>query len=72
MAQQWMRSQDTFVAALADGSEQFVAKGDLLPASHELVIRDQKGSGKLFRPLDLDDAEAGEKPAARLGAGKAS
>lgn len=55
---------DSFVAALADGSEMRVMKGEVLPDKHELVVRDQKGSGTLFRQLNLDDEElpAGPKP----------
>jgi hypothetical protein len=59
MAQQ---AQDTFVAVLDDGTERLVTKGDVLPDSHELVKRDAKGSGALFRPLDIDGED---KPAAR-------
>jgi hypothetical protein len=57
MAQRWMKAQDTFVAQLADGSQRFVSKGETLPASHELVKRDQAGDGVLFRPLDADEEE---------------
>ena len=56
MAQQ---AQDTFVAVLDDGTERLTVKGDVLPDSHELVKRDQAGSGTLFRPLNIDgEAEA--------------
>jgi hypothetical protein len=51
------QAQDTFVAVLADGTERFVAKGEVLSDKHELVVRDQKGSGTLFRPLDLGDGD---------------
>jgi hypothetical protein len=69
MAQQ---AQDTFVALLDDGSERLVAKGEVLPDSHELVKRDQKGSGTLFRPLNLegDDAPAKARPTAQAPAPK--
>lgn len=58
------QAMDSFVAALADGSEIRVMKGEVLPDKHELVLRDQKGSGTLFRALNLDDEElpAGPKP----------
>jgi hypothetical protein len=58
MAQQ---AQDTFVAVLDDGTERLVTKGEVLPDSHELVKRDAKGSGTLFRALNVDGDEA--KPA---------
>ncbi|HEY2060038.1 MAG TPA: hypothetical protein VGH57_16840 [Amycolatopsis sp.] len=64
MAQQ---AQDTFVTTLADGTERLVAKGDVLPDSHELVKRDAKGSGLLFRPLNVDGDEAPAKAAAQKG-----
>lgn len=51
MAQQAM---DTFVAVMDDGSERLVTRGEMLPDSHELVKRDAKGSGILFRPLNID------------------
>lgn len=51
MAQQAM---DTFVAVMDDGSERLVTKGEMLPDSHELVKRDSKGSGGLFRPVNID------------------
>jgi hypothetical protein len=57
MAQQ---AQDTFVAVLADGTERLVTKGEMLPDSHELVKRDAKGSGGLFKPLNIDGDEAAE------------
>ena len=53
-----MLAQDTFVAVLGDGTERFVAKGEVLPDGHELVKRDQAGSGTLFRRLDLGEEEA--------------
>ncbi len=68
MAQQ---AQDNFVAVLKDGSERFVAKGEVFPDSHELVKRDQAASGLLFRPLDLGEEEPPLKPRSR-SAGKAS
>lgn len=57
------QATDTFVGILEDGSERLVAKGEVLPDSHELVKRDAKGSGTLFRKLDLDDAPAERKRA---------
>src|SRR5262249_10151629 len=66
MAQQ---AQDTFVAVLGDATERFVAKGEVLPDRHELVLRDQAASREnpdrtpLFRPLDLDGAEKAKAPA---------
>jgi hypothetical protein len=58
-----MQAMDSFVAALKDGSEIRVMKGEVLPDKHELVIRDQKGSGTLFRALDLgEDPPAGPRP----------
>ena len=61
MAQQ---AQDTFIAVLEDGTERLVTKGEVLPDSHELVKRDVKGSGMLFRPLNVDGDED-EKPVPR-------
>lgn len=59
-----MQAQDTFVTVLNDGTERFVAKGEVLSDSHELVKRDQKGAGVLFRKLDLgDEAPAKSEPA---------
>ena len=71
MAQQ---SQDTFVAQLADGSDFLVTKGQVLADGHELVKRDQAGSGVLFRPLDLgdDDAKPPAKSPAKAEAPKAA
>lgn len=60
MAQQ---AQDTHVAVLDDGTEKLVAKGEVLPDSHELVKRDQAamkanpGRTPLFRPLNIDGDE---------------
>jgi hypothetical protein len=66
MAQQAM---DTFMAVLGDGSQRLVTKGEVFPDGHELVKRDQDGSGRLFRKLDLgEDEEAKPKPAARRAA----
>jgi hypothetical protein len=61
MAQQ---AQETFVAEMADGSSVRVAKGEVFPDSHELVKRDQSGSGSLFKKLDLGEDE---KPPAKSG-----
>lgn len=60
-----MQAQDTFVAVLDDGTERFVAKGDVLPDGHELVKRDRKGSGLLFKPLDLGDEDEAPKSTAK-------
>jgi hypothetical protein len=62
MAQQ---AQDTFVAVLGDGTERLVTKGELLPDSHELVKRDSKGSGSLFKPLNVDGDEPQGKTTAK-------
>ena len=51
------QAQDTFIAVLGDGTERFVAKGEVFPDGHELVKRDQAGTGTLFRPLDLGEDE---------------
>jgi hypothetical protein len=69
-----MQAQDTFVAVLGDGTERFVAKGEVLPDGHELVKRDQAGSGTLFRKLDLGEEEQPKpKPRAQArAAGKAA
>ena len=64
MAQRWFTATDTFVATRDDGTEEFVAKGATKPGSDELVIRDQRGTGTLFRPLDVGDED--EKPVAKL------
>lgn len=58
------QAMDSFVAALEGGGEVRVMKGEILPDKHELVRRDLKGSGTLFRKLDLEDDEppAGPKP----------
>jgi hypothetical protein len=58
------QAMDSFVAALKDGGEVRVMKGEVLPDRHELVLRDLKGSGTLFRKLDLEDEEPppGPKP----------
>jgi hypothetical protein len=53
----WFKADDTFVATRDDGTEEFVAKGDTKPENDELVIRDQDGSGTLFRPLDPGEAQ---------------
>jgi hypothetical protein len=58
------RAQDTFVGDLKDGTSVRVVKGEVLPEGHELVKRDQAGSGTLFRPLD----EGGEEPEAKPSA----
>jgi hypothetical protein len=67
MVQRWFKAEDTFVATRGDGTEEFVAKGATKPESDELVIRDQKGSGTLFRPLDLGE---NEKPPAKSAPAK--
>jgi hypothetical protein len=56
------QAMDSFIAALGDGSEIRVMKGEVLPDKHELVKRDLDGSGTLFRKLDLEeDPPAGPK-----------
>ena len=55
------QAQDTFVAQMDDGSDQLITKGQVVSDSHELVKRDRKGAGILFRDLDLGDAD--ESPA---------
>ena len=72
-----MQAQDTFSATLDDGTERFVAKGDVMPDGHELVkrdaaaSRDNPGRTPLFKPLDLgeDDPPPDPKPAAARGRG---
>lgn len=59
------QAQDTFVAMLADGSQRFVTRGEVLPDNHELVRRDRDGGGVLFRPLDLGEEEPAVKPVVR-------
>ena len=59
MAQQ---AQDTFVADLKDGTTRRITKGEVLADNHELVKRDQAGSGTLFKPLNLGEDEE-PKPA---------
>jgi hypothetical protein len=51
------QATDTFVAVLKDGSDRLVTKGEVFPNDHELVKRDAKGTGALFRDLDLGDAD---------------
>jgi hypothetical protein len=58
-----MQAQETFVADLADGTSVRVVKGEILHDRHELVKRDQAGTGMLFRPLDMGEAEPLVKPA---------
>jgi hypothetical protein len=53
----WFKAEDTFVATRSDGSEELVKEGATKPESDELVIRDQKGSGTLFRALDSGEAQ---------------
>lgn len=69
MAQQ---AQDTFVAELSDGTIRRVTKGEVLADRHELVKRDQAGSGTLFKPLDLGEDEKPAKSPARSAAKAAS
>lgn len=64
------QAQDTFIAVLGDGTERFVAKGEVFPDGHELVKRDQAGTGQLFRDLDLGEEEA-PKPKPRAPKAKA-
>ena len=67
------QAQETFIAVLDDGTERRVAKGEVLPDRHELVIRDQNGAGVLFRPLDMgEDETPPPKTAGTPRRGKAS
>ncbi len=66
------QAMDSFVAELKDGSEIRVMKGEVLPDKHELVLRDLKGSGLLFRPLNLDDEELPPGPKPRVAASRKS
>ena len=74
MAVQWFKAQDTFVATMADGSEVFVAKGQLMEGGHELVRRDVDGTGLLFAPLESSEpppkSEAAPKAEAKTPAVK--
>lgn len=63
------QAQDTFVAEMSDGSQVRVVKGEFLPEGHELVKRDQSGSGMLFRQVYLAEDE---KPAPAKGEPKAA
>lgn len=67
------QAQDTFIAVLDDGTERLITKGTVLPDSHELVKRDSKGSGSLFRPLDLgeDEPPAAKRSTLRAAANRA-
>ena len=70
-----MQAQDTMISELEDGTVRFVAKGEVLPDSHELVRRDvdaQKANPArtpLFRKLDLGEEED-ERAASRAQAQK--
>ncbi len=64
------QAMDSFVAALKDGSELRVMKGEVLPDRHELVLRDQAGSGTLFRRLNLDEEAAPAGPRPRVAASR--
>jgi hypothetical protein len=66
------QAQDTFVAQMDDGSMRYVTKGEVLPDKHELVKRDQAGTGLLFRPLDLDGEEAAPKSGAKAAGPEAA
>ena len=50
-------AQDTFVAELSDGSSLRVTRGSTWADKHEVVKLD-KGRGHLFKPLDIDEADA--------------
>lgn len=63
MAQQ---AQDTFVVTMPDGSDHFVAKGQVLPDGHVVV----KHAPGLFARLDMGEAD--EKPPAKSGPAKAA
>lgn len=64
------QAMDSFVAALKDGSEVRVMKGEVLPDAHELVKRDLAGSGTLFRRLDLEGDEPPPGPRPRVAAAR--
>lgn len=60
------QAQDSFVAEI-DGVAHSVTKGDVLPAGHPLVKLD-KGSGRLWKPLDSgDDPKPPKRAAAKPG-----
>lgn len=50
-------AQETFVAELADGSSLHVARGSTWADRHE-VVRMDRGRNHLFKPLDIDEADA--------------
>jgi len=69
----YYRAQDTFVGDLDDGTMMRVVKGDVLPESNDLVVRDAAGGRAriLFRPLDDAGDEAAARPRSRTArAGK--
>jgi hypothetical protein len=67
------QAQDTFTAQLKDGSFMSVVKGAYLPDSHELVKRDQDGSGSLFKRADLgEDDKPGKSGPGKADAPKAA
>jgi hypothetical protein len=63
-------AQETFVAQLADGSSLHVARGSTWADRHE-VVRMDRGRGHLFKPLDLDEADAPKSDPAEPAAGAA-
>jgi hypothetical protein len=64
-------AQDTFVAQMPDGSSVFVQKGSTWADKHAVVALD-KGSGRLFKPLDLgEDEKPPPKSAAKADPAKA-
>jgi hypothetical protein len=69
---EWFQAQDTFVADLSDKSSRRVAKGEHLPANHELVMRDQDpktGSGQLFvHAYNTEDDKPSPKSTAKAKA----
>lgn len=50
-------AQETFVAELSDGSSLHVARGSTWADRHE-VVRMDRGRNHLFKPLDIDEADA--------------
>lgn len=63
-------AQDTFVAELSDGSMLRVTRGSTWADKHE-VVRLDAGRGHLFKPLDIDEADAPKSDPAEPAAGAA-
>lgn len=70
----WYRAKQQFSADLADGSQQTVSIGQVLPGGHELVQRDleaaAEGRDPLFELLPSDEPKQ-EKTAAKPRSAKA-